>query len=356
MTTRIVAIVIGAVAVAACSGGGGGGAQGLPDFELATSVVAGEESLGSDTVAPITAAEVAPGDTPAVTAPRSTVTTTTLPVFPRVVEHALGSAEIPALPEQIVAISGVADFDALLSLGVVPHAAAAFFPIDAAGSMAFAPWNMEYWGDVPSFLNRPQVNLEELAAFEPDLIVGQVGSVHAEESMSAIAPIAAYDFPADWREPLRILGDALGREIEAVEAIALVEAQLAEIAERVPDGGLTVAMITNGSGGNFTVYTPEHGAGIARALEEIGISYVDVPSSLSKERLGDLAPADWVVVYDFAVFDVNELVDDPLFQQLPAVQAGNVVQYDPIQTFSTLFETSRGLPFALNVVLESIGL
>ncbi|WP_041298378.1 ABC transporter substrate-binding protein [Ilumatobacter coccineus] len=347
-------LTLAIVTAAGCSSSGGG--QGLPDFQLATTIAddaapttepTDATAAPDSTVAPTTTADTTPDTAP--TAPAE-------PAYPRTVDNALGSTEIAEQPERVVAVSGVADIDALLSLGVVPHAAAAFFPVNAAGDMSFAPWNQEYWGEVQSFLNRPQVNLEELATFDPDMIVGQIGSVESNDTMAAIAPVVAYDYPADWREPVRIFGEALDREAEAEAAIADVEARIAEIAERVPDGGLTLALITNGRDGNFTVYTPEHGAGIARALDEIGISYVDVPTDLSKERMGDLAPADWIVVYDFSVFDVNELLDDPLFQQLPAVQAGNVVSYDPIQTFATLYETSRSLPYVLDTVLTSIGL
>ncbi|MEM8924141.1 MAG: ABC transporter substrate-binding protein [Actinomycetota bacterium] len=278
--------------------------------------------------------------------------------FPRSVEHAFGSSEIPAAPERIVALAGVADFDALLSLGVVPYAAASYYPQNFSGERGFAPWNSAYTGEIETFVSAGDgLSLEALAALEPDLIVGQAGSVDDNyEQYAAIAPTVLHEYPTDWREPIRIFGEALALEDKAEEAIASIEAEIDVIAERVPDDPPSVAMVSPFAFGQVTVYNENLGAGPALALSEIGLPIVGPDGPISIERLGELDGADWIVVFDFAISDVDGFMEDPLFTRLPAVQAGNVVRLSPEQSFSWVLETSRSLPATLDGILTSIEL
>ncbi|MEM9132657.1 MAG: ABC transporter substrate-binding protein [Actinomycetota bacterium] len=278
------------------------------------------------------------------------------PDYPRTVTHALGDTEIPAVPQRVVAATGQADFDALLSLGVVPHAAAAAFPLSRAADFGFAPWNTQYWGRVPGFLTIPVVNLEDLAALEPDLIVAQEGSVdQAYDQFSGIAPTIAHERVRDWREPLLLFGDALGREAEAQAAIVELEAELAAQAERVPDGGVTVAMLVPTGDGMVTVYTSELGVGPAQVLEEIGVRSVDVGDRLSLERLADLSGADWVIVFDFTLGPTDEFMANPLLLQLPAAREGRLLRLTPEQSFTWIYTTSRSIPIQVDGLLTEMG-
>ncbi|MEM8706733.1 MAG: ABC transporter substrate-binding protein [Actinomycetota bacterium] len=276
--------------------------------------------------------------------------------FPRTVEHAFGSTEVPARPERIVALAGVADMDALLALGVVPYAAASYYPVTPT-ERTFAPWNQEYVGEIETFISAfGGLSLEALAALEPDLIVGQSGDVgDSYEQYAGIAPTVLHAYPTDWREPIRIFGEALGLEERAVEAIAEIEAEIAAIAERVPDPAPAIAMVAP-FGAEVTIYNENLGAGPALALSEIGVEIVGPDGPLSMERLGELDAAEWIIVFDFTLADVEGFVESTLFQRLPAAQAGNVVVLSPEQSFSWVLETSRSLPATLDGILTQIGL
>ncbi|MEM8706521.1 MAG: ABC transporter substrate-binding protein [Actinomycetota bacterium] len=276
--------------------------------------------------------------------------------FPRTVEHHLGTTEIAVRPERIVALAGVADMDALLALGVVPYAAASYYPVNPT-ERTFAPWNQEYVGEIETFISAfDALSLESLALLEPDLIVGQPGSVDDNfDQYNAIAPTVIHAYPPDWREPPRIFGEALGLEGRAVEAIAEIEAEIATIAERVPDPAPSIAMVSP-FGSEITVYNENLGPGPALALSEIGIDIVGPDGPISLERLGELDAADWIIVFDFTLYDVTRFVDNTLFQLLPAAQAGNVVVLSPEQSFSWVIETSRSIPATLDGILTEIGL
>ncbi|MEO0495095.1 MAG: ABC transporter substrate-binding protein [Actinomycetota bacterium] len=277
-------------------------------------------------------------------------------VFPRSVEHAFGVTEVPARPERIVALAGAADMDALLALGVVPTAAASYYPINPT-ERTFAPWNQEYVGEIDTFISASgEFSLESLAALEPDLVVGQPGSVGDDfEQYNAIAPTIIHAYPTDWREPIRIFGEALGLEERAAEAIAEIEAEIAVIAERVPDPAPSIAMVSP-FGGQITVYNENLGAGPALVLSEIGIGIVGPDGPISLEQLGTLEEADWIIVFDFTLGDVEGFVSSTLFQLLPAAQDGNVVVLSPEQSFSWVIETSRSIPATLDGILTQIGL
>ncbi|MEM1334605.1 MAG: ABC transporter substrate-binding protein, partial [Actinomycetota bacterium] len=224
------------------------------------------------------------------------------------------------------------------------------------GDLGLAAWNTEFAGE---FVELPRdAAIEEFARLEPDLIVGQGPGQTSEnfDLFSEIAPTVLHSYPTDWQEPLRLFGEALGLEAEAEAAIERVQAEIDTIAERVPDDAPSVAMVSPFFGGQLTIYNENLGAGPARALAEIGIGIVGPDGPISYERLEELAAADWIIVFDFTLGPVDEFLANPVFNQLPAAQAGNVVRLSPEQSFSWVIETSRALPAALDGILTEIGL
>ncbi|MEM9040104.1 MAG: ABC transporter substrate-binding protein [Actinomycetota bacterium] len=275
--------------------------------------------------------------------------------FPRTVTHEFGAAEISEPPTRIVASAGVADLDALISLGVVPYATSLYYPINFDGDLGLASWNSDYAGEL---ITLPRdAAIEEFARLDPDLIVGQGPGQVSEnfDLFSEIAPTVIHSYPTDWQAPITLFGEALGLEEEAVAAIDRVQAEVDRIAERVPDDAPSVAMVSPAFG-EVTIYNENLGAGPARALASIGIEIVGPDGPISYERLGDLAAADWVIVFDFTLGPVDEFLEGPIFNQLPAVQSGNVVRLSPEQSFAWVIETSRSLPASLDGLLTAIGL
>jgi len=275
--------------------------------------------------------------------------------FPRTVTHDFGAAEIAELPQRIVATAGVADLDALLSLGIVPYATALYYPVNFAGDLGLASWNTDYADELITLPRDPSI--EEVARLDPDLIVGQPGPLTENLALySEIAPTVVHNSPSDWREPIVLFGEALGLEDEANAAIERIETEIDVIAERVPADAPSVALVSPLPGGQVVIYNENLGAGPARALSDIGLEIVGPDGPISYERLEDLADADWIIVFDFTLGPVDEFLAEPLFQQLPAAQAGNVARLSPEQSFSWILETSRSLPATLDGILSQIGL
>jgi iron complex transport system substrate-binding protein len=259
----------------------------------------------------------------------------------RTVRHALGEAQVPVEPDRIVAVTGQMDLDALLALGLRPVAAGANFEDDTAVN----PWSEGRLGeDVEVFTFRPEINVEQVATFEPDLILGHIGWMEpVYEQLSQVAPtvVVPYDGGVEgedamWREPMRIVARAVGREERGEEVLEDIDAEIERARERLAGiGDLKVSIFTAGEGYqaffnqlSYPGYVVEQ-VGLSRpgAQREVRQDSEDPTAvEFSDERL-DLLEAD--VIFGLS-FDSDEFMDgfesQPLFQSLDAVQNGNYVR------------------------------
>jgi iron complex transport system substrate-binding protein len=259
----------------------------------------------------------------------------------RNVRHALGEAQVPVEPGRIVAVTGQMDLDALLALGLQPVAAGANFEDDTAVN----PWSEDRLEDgVEVFRFRPEIDVEQVATFEPDLILGHIGWMEpVYDQISQLAPtvVVPYDGGVEgedamWREPMRIVARAVGREERGEEVLSEIETALERARERLSGlGDLMVSIFTAGEGYqaffnqlSYPGYVVEQ-VGLSRpeAQREVRRG-ADDPTAIefSNERL-DLLEAD--VIFGLS-WDSGEFMDEfesqPLFQSLDAVQNGNYVR------------------------------
>jgi len=133
--------------------------------------------------------------------------------FPRTVEHALGSTQIPTEPQRIVALDQTfVDAAFAIDTPIVGFA-------DIPGSGSALP---EYLGEARATLGRDaesvgsqdNLNLERVAALRPDLILS--ARIRHEElygTLSQIAPTVFSDTTGPtWKDNIRLLAQAVGKE------------------------------------------------------------------------------------------------------------------------------------------------
>ncbi|NQY56802.1 MAG: ABC transporter substrate-binding protein [Ilumatobacteraceae bacterium] len=171
-------------------------------------------------------------------APEATDTVETA-AFPVTIEHKFGETTIPAEPESIVSI-GFGEHDGLLSLGVTPIGVRDWY-----GDQPFAtwPWAQEALGDAkPEVLASTELNFEQIAALQPDLIVGLSSGMSESdyETLAAIAPTVAQpgdypDYGTPFDEAMLITGRAVGKEAEAQQIVDDTEAAFAEVRKMYPE-------------------------------------------------------------------------------------------------------------------------
>ncbi|MBJ7455280.1 MAG: iron-siderophore ABC transporter substrate-binding protein [Thermoleophilia bacterium] len=225
--------------------------------------------------------------------------------FPVTIEHAFGSTTITKPPER-VATWGWGSADAAIALDVVPVA----IPFQSYGGDedGVLPWIAEALeargAATPTVLpdSAEEPPYEEIAAAEPDLILAVYSGITREqyELLSKIAPTVAYPGEAwatPWKDTIRIVGEALGKDAEASALLDDIDARLAEKAAENPEmEGKSVAMVWD-SAGTFYVYrkadprveaTLALGLTSAPAVDELASGEETFYYTLSYEQLDQL--------------------------------------------------------------------
>ncbi|REE71950.1 iron complex transport system substrate-binding protein [Rhodococcus wratislaviensis] len=161
-------------------------------------------------------------------------TTSSTGQFPRTVDHFRGSTEIPAAPQRIVALDN-SFTDAVLLLeaplvGYVDYREPGL--PDYLGSS-----RDEFAAEAESVGKVSTASLEQIAALQPDLIISaEVRDGKNYEQLSAIAPtIFTETTGPTWKDNIRLVGKALGKEELAEQKIGAYEERAAAVGAEIND-------------------------------------------------------------------------------------------------------------------------
>lgn len=271
--------------------------------------------------------------------------------FPRTVAHALGETRIPTRPERVVAVSDGAELAALLALGVKP---AGF----GQRRDPLRPWLVEAGAEdrsIARYRYGDGPNLEQIAAWRPDLIVSQdtlIRSIYGQ--VSGIAPTLATSL-SDWRLNFRRIAAGLGLEEAAkakeagIDAVALAaKARLAPYADR------RATYIWVGSGKLYVYNSASLFGELATALGLPPVSSAAAGSAgvdqLSPEQAREIQ-ADLLLVGPWAdLSEFRTLLASGLFGHTAAARTGRVVELSEMDAFSITQATILSVPFGLRVI------
>ena len=271
--------------------------------------------------------------------------------FPVTLKHAFGETTLPARPERVVAI-GYNDADFALALGVVPVGVREY---QGGFDWQNRPWARQAQaGQSPKALAGSTPPVEEIAALEPDLILGVYSFLDKTtyETLEKIAPTIAQPTPdgtdaATWQEQTRITGQALGRTGRAEQVVADTEKRFADARAAHPEfAGKSLSMDFVVEGKPFNLGTDDLRAQLFAGL---GFRVPAETETLSLEQQGKL-DADVIAVMGRTR---AEAMADPVFAAIPAVKAGRVVFLGP---YTTEFAGALGyssplsLPYAIDAV------
>jgi iron complex transport system substrate-binding protein len=235
---------------------------------------------------------------------------TTVGEFPRAVEHDGGSTTLDDPPERVVSIEGTTSLDMLLLMGVTPAAGGA----DYEDPFRIAPWQAALTNgdrEAPGFdliAKRPEVNIEQIAGAQPDLIISQSGWI--EDILAPVeaigAPIVVFDWTddkVDWRDNVRIVGEAVGRDACVDEIISKVEDKIDETRTAIESAGGAddvFTVVTVGDG-----YIAYHGANdpIGKAIQDdLGLTLEPADGSQTEfgvELAESVLLGDHILAFDF---------------------------------------------------------
>lgn len=287
----------------------------------------------------------------------------TASVETRIVEHELGTSEVPVDPQRIVVVDRRGSLAFLLELGFEPVGALdaawlfgePFHPLtaDAAEAAGVEPIDGT---DGP--------NLEQIAALEPDLIIGNVRDMaETEDRLAEIAPTIglAWNFVDPLANAVTI-GEALDAADEAQALVERFDASM-ESAVAATEAPGTVSIIGLFAPDDIRIYrdqnlygvfTAELGGQIVPTEDELPLDPEDNEVNfVSMEQIG-LATGDHLIsmvnLGGEASAGYRDLESDALVQALPGFQNGQVLEADPQLAFGAAGVT--GLEVMLDQLVE----
>lgn len=293
--------------------------------------------------------------------------------FPVTVEHAFGQTTIEADPQRIVTV-GWSDHEVVASLGEVPVGAVKIsWGGNEAGSTDWFDAAVTELGQDPGAITRYDdadgIPVDEIAAMEPDLIIGTNSGMTQEDfdALSKIAPTVGYPEVAwgtPWRDSLELVGQAIGRPEQAEEVLAETEAAFEEARSAHPElEGTSFAWgwftpTDTSTIGLYTVtdlrpqFLTELGmvnSPLVEELSEAGAFSVN----LSAEQ-ADTLEADVFLFYADGL-DAEAILADPLLSQIPAMASGAYVgASDPQAVMGMSSPTPLSIPVALEQFIPSV--
>ncbi|MFT3662975.1 MAG: ABC transporter substrate-binding protein [Gordonia sp. (in: high G+C Gram-positive bacteria)] len=261
----------------------------------------------------------------------------------------LGDVKVPAAPKRI--ISGWLVATQLIDLGVVPVGMLDDYKANAT------PDELKQVEGVPDIGSATAgVNTEKVLSLNPDLVVTYIRKdMEKTLALKEVNEVAAPTVALEIQEPTQVwdnyqnVADAIGCGDFAKKRLAGVNDKLTAIANDQKDalGKLgTAAYIGAGQEpGTFAAATNK--SLVYKRLEMAGVKYFDgVPAEpkrfnevMSLEQLNKLSSAN-VIFFDAdtegkPAKGVQELLDNPAFKALPAVQKGNVYPYRTAYSYTT---------------------
>ncbi|MGG6242427.1 iron-siderophore ABC transporter substrate-binding protein [Nodosilinea sp. AN01ver1] len=252
----------------------------------------------------------------------------------RMVQHPLGETCVPMQPSRVVALDHTAAGN-LLSLGVMPVGVASNLLHQLA----------ERLPDVPRLGQSNQINLEALAALQPDLIIGAASDLEGTyDKVSAIAPTVAFEMQttADWQRPFRFHAQVLGLESRAEAVLNQYQQRVEALRNQLGSPPAQVSLVrVMAQSGQISLYLKNCFGG--SILADIGFARPPAQDEgtpeqppftklISREALPE-ADGDVILLFSFgatpeiaaaAEAELDRLKTDPLWQSLRAVQQNQV--------------------------------
>lgn len=275
------------------------------------------------------------------------------PANARDINHAMGTTNVPDNPQRVVVLTNEGT-EAVLAIGVKPAG--------AVRSWLGSPWYAHIAGKMEGVEvvgEESAINLELIAALQPDLILGnKTRQEKIYDQLSAIAPtVMAERLRGDWKKNLVLYADALGKKAEGEAALKRFDdratALSAELGAKKAEKVSLIRFMPNLT----RIYFKDTFGGMI--FDQIGIQRPAVQDKqgfaddVTKERIPEFdGDRLFYFVYETGDGAARKQADDwmaePLWQNLPVVKAGKVYPVD-----DAIWNTAGGV-IAANLLLDDI--
>ena len=265
----------------------------------------------------------------------------------RTVEGANGQVEIPAEPERVAvlwrptlaAVTGLGHevVGTMGTSGSADQGLAPFLPADVDGGALTLVTNSPVEDDV---------NIEELATTEPDLIIGVETPMGSQaqmlDSLEAIAPtvLLEWEGTGSWRGHLEEVAEVLGAREAAQEALGAYDTAIEEARARIEGAGVDpaqteVSLVRLQDETEIRLETPESFPG--QVIDDLGFARPETQSEAEGETdfisrsYENLEQGDGDVVFAMAgsgFADAPDTFTDGVWSNLNAVQDERIYRVD----------------------------
>lgn len=280
----------------------------------------------------------------------------------RPIEHAMGTADVPAEPKKIVVLTNEGT-EALLELGITP--------VGAVQSWTGDPWYDHIKDSMESVKNvgtESEPNIEAIAELEPDLIIGnKIRQEQVYEQLSSIAPtVFSEEMRGDWKENFTLYANAVNKEQKGKEILDQFDSRVADLSEKLGDKKEKKVSVVRFMAGQSRIYYKDSFPGVI--LGQLGFTYPENQDKLfesqddkfafmteSKETIPEM-DGDVLFYFTYKPAETekdaseweNNWTNDPLWKNLQAVKSGNAHKVN-----DTIWTTAGGVK-AANMLLDDI--
>lgn len=245
----------------------------------------------------------------------------------RVIEHAMGSTEIPGTPEKVVVLD-TGELDSAMTLGVTPVGS-----VEAVEGLGY-PSYLEGTDSIENVGTIEQPNLEKIATLEPDLILSsKLRHEKIYDQLSEIAPTVFTETTGvTWKENFDLHAEALNKTDEAEQVKMEYQERIDEFQGAVGEDPPEVSVVRF-LPGDTRIYQKE--SFIGTILQDAGLprpksqdvedfAILNASQEFIPKMSGDVI---FTTVYGPEKDStLEEITSDPLWQQLEAVQQGRVYE------------------------------
>jgi iron complex transport system substrate-binding protein len=270
------------------------------------------------------------------------------------VQHAMGETTIEVSPEKVVILTNEGT-EALLALDVQP--------VGAVQSWLGDPWYehiSDEMGDAQVVGTESEVNLEAVAALQPDLIIGnKLRQEKIYDQLNDIAPtVFSETLKGDWKENFEFYAKALNKEEKGQEVLTAYNERVEELKGELGDQLTKEISVVRFLAGDTRIYQKDSFSGVI--LEQLGFARPESQDinefaikGVTKERTPEMAGD---VLFYFTYEDgegeatkvEKEWINDPLWNNLEVVKSGNVHKVS-----DAIWNTSGGV-ISSNMMLDDI--
>ncbi len=247
----------------------------------------------------------------------------------RTVKHAMGETVIPAQPKRVVALDQ-SFVDAVLTLETPVVGYTTYRSIDDSLPDYLGPVAAEYGKEATVVGTLEQPSLEKVMALKPDLIVSaKVRHEALYDKLSKIAPtVFSETTGAIWKDNVRLMGQALGKEELAETRIKAYEERAGRIGTAIKEkeGALpTISVVRFAGEDTVRLYVENSYSGLV--LKDVGFPRPEgqpvvqdaIAVDISQERIAELdADRIFVATYPDPASDgpKDKFLKNPLWGKL----------------------------------------